>query len=196
MRVDIYDNEGELVHQREHHGAAVSPNLCDTFRDSRGMPVPQWPSLLLPSATVIVVDQSVMGHQERHHGPWRVLVHQRADNCWWAFPGGRQEIGESIQACALRECEEETGYRVRLEQLVSVDSDPCHGAVVVYPDDNIIQYTNLTFLATIVGGTLRCSEESREIRWVMTDVLPVPFLPSHLWRLTMAQHHSSAVSVR
>src|SRR5688500_18611948 len=31
----------------------------------------------------------------------------------WSFPGGALEMGETIQACALRETREETGLRVR-----------------------------------------------------------------------------------
>lgn len=44
-----------------------------------------------------------------------LLVHRpRYDD--WSFPKGKQEPGESIRTCAVREVEEETGARVRLEQ--------------------------------------------------------------------------------
>ena len=40
----------------------------------------------------------------------RILFCRRTDGTGWAFPGGAQEDGESIQRCAIRECLEETGY--------------------------------------------------------------------------------------
>jgi 8-oxo-dGTP diphosphatase len=30
----------------------------------------------------------------------------------WAFPGGKQEDGETLETCAVRECLEETGYNI------------------------------------------------------------------------------------
>ena len=160
-----------------------------TWRDSRGWPVTQPPTLLVPSTTVIVV--------ERHAShPWRVLIHQRADNSWWGFPGGRQELNESILACARRECQEETGYDVALLGLTSVDSDPCDGAIVVYPDGQSVQYTNLTFVAMLTVGTLCCSVESLHVEWCSVLALPSPFLPTHLWRLAMAQASMPAIAVR
>ena len=42
-----------------------------------------------------------------------LLVHRpRYDD--WSFPKGKQEPGESIRTCAVREVEEETGARVIL----------------------------------------------------------------------------------
>lgn len=152
-----------------------------TFRDSLGHPVRIWPKVLLPSTTVIVVE-------DLYAFPWNVLVHQRADNQHWGFPGGAQEVGESIQDCAIRECEEESGYLVHLYRLTSVDSDPMHGAIVQY-QDGPAQYTNLTFVATVLSGTLRVSRESLAVRWASIHDLPAPFLDAHLWRLHQALMH-------
>ena len=41
----------------------------------------------------------------------------------WAFPGGTQELGETMAACAARECLEETGVAVRLEADDDTPSD-------------------------------------------------------------------------
>ena len=156
----------------------VRQTQLETFRDSLGQPVRQWPKVLLPSATVIVVEAL-------DTFPWVVLVHQRTDNQHWGFVGGRQEIGESIQDCAIRECEEESGYHVHLHRLTSLDSDPMHGAIVQY-QDGPFQYTNLTFVATVLNGTLQISQESLAVSWASIHNLPQPFLATHLWRLHQA----------
>ena len=40
----------------------------------------------------------------------RILLCRRTDGLGWAFPGGVQKDGETIELCAIRECLEETGY--------------------------------------------------------------------------------------
>ena len=48
-------------------------------------------------------------------GPEVLLVHRpRYDD--WTFPKGKVEPGESDEECALREVEEETGLRCRLDR--------------------------------------------------------------------------------
>jgi len=40
----------------------------------------------------------------------KILLCRRTDGLGWAFPGGVQKDGETIEGCAIRECLEETGY--------------------------------------------------------------------------------------
>lgn len=152
------------------------------WADSTGADVSRWPDALSPSATVIITESFVAHGQMR----LRVLLHQRADNHGWGFLGGRQEIGESIMQCAIREAYEESGLQVTLLGLVCVDSDPVDYACCVYPDGTIIQYTNCTFLASASSGTLRRSHESLTLAWFWEEDMP-KLLPAHSWRWHQAQ---------
>jgi 8-oxo-dGTP diphosphatase len=44
----------------------------------------------------------------------------------WTLPGGKVEHGEDPCAAVVRECAEETGYQVAVEQLLGVDSRAHH----------------------------------------------------------------------
>ena len=58
----------------------------------------------------------------------KVLLIQRGDEPYkgcWAFPGGFMEIDETTEQCAIRELEEETGYKAgKLTKLGRVNPNP------------------------------------------------------------------------
>lgn len=108
---------------------------------------------LVPAASAVVVDDE-----------GRILLHKRTDNEYWSIPGGAMKPGESIAETVLREVEEETGIEVEVQKILGVYSNPRH--VSVYDDGEVRQQFSVCFLCHAVGGDLRTSEESSEVRFV------------------------------
>lgn len=53
-----------------------------------------------------------------------VLIERRNPPFGWALPGGFVDVGETVEAAAVREAREETGLAVELGPLLGVYSDP------------------------------------------------------------------------
>ena len=75
------------------------------------MPPPPGPS---PTADVVILIP----------GDRLVLVERRYPPPGWALPGGFVEVGETMEAAAVREAKEETGLDVELLDLVGLYSNP------------------------------------------------------------------------
>jgi 8-oxo-dGTP pyrophosphatase MutT (NUDIX family) len=129
------------------------------------------PNNIVPAAVAFVQDD---------HG--RILLVQRSDNGLWAPPGGTQDVGERLADTAERETFEETGYRVRIVDLIGVYSDPDH--VIAYDDGEVRQQFAISFRAELVGGDLATSAESPKVEWVAADELDThPMHPSIRMRI-------------
>lgn len=79
----------------------------------------------------------------------------------WSLPGGRQKLGETVRACALRELAEETGVEALVGALVDVvDSMTRDGEGAVQ-----YHYTLVDFRADWIAGQPRAGGDAADARW-------------------------------
>jgi 8-oxo-dGTP diphosphatase len=89
-----------------------------------------------------------------------VLVVHRPRYGDWTFPKGKAEPGESDEACALREVEEETGLRCELEaELPSTEYFDAQNR------PKRVRYWRMR----PVGGEIELLHEVDEARWLPVD---------------------------
>ncbi len=137
------------------------------FHDSTGRPLEKMPDEIYPGTNAVLINESN-----------QVLLHKRSDNGAWGLPGGRMEIGETVEQCAVRETYEETGLHVAVKRLIGVYSDPKGYSILRYPSGYAVHYVLIVFEVERIGGELQISEESTELRFFDIDKLPEGIAPS------------------
>jgi ADP-ribose pyrophosphatase YjhB (NUDIX family) len=85
---------------------------------------------------------------------------------WWSFPSGFVDAGEVPEEAAIREVEEETGVKVRLDRMLGVYSQP--GERVIF----------IAYAGHAVGGSLEAGEECTEVACFPADALPELAFPN------------------
>jgi 8-oxo-dGTP diphosphatase len=87
------------------------------------------------------------------------LIHRPAYDDW-TFPKGKVDYGESLEETALREVEEETGYRCRLVRPLGCTA---------YADRRGRDKVACYWIMEVIGGRFRAGDEVDEIRWATFD---------------------------
>lgn len=147
------------------------------------------PTSRKPSASVVARDDT-----------GRILLLQRTDNDLWTIPTGGLKTHETITACGVRECREETGILVEITGLVGVFSDPGH--VIAYSRRGTVvevrQPVNVCLHARPISGTLTpAPDEAQQVRWVSPeDIGSLPIHPAIRSRLQHALDHPEAPLVQ
>ena len=145
------------------------PETVEIWRrlhDHVGKPLEKMPDQLFPATNTVLVEDG------------KILLHRRADTGHWALPGGRMEVGESAEDCAVRETVEETGIEVKVKRLVGVYSDPRNYSIMRYPDGFTVHYVILLYEVERTGGEIAVSPESTEVHFFPVTALPEPLAPS------------------
>lgn len=96
----------------------------------------------------------------RADGAVEVLVVHRPKYDDWTFPKGKLDPGETHEAGAVREVEEETGFRCTLGPALTE---------VSYIDHRGRPKTVRYWLMTIVDGAFVPTDEVDELRWLTAD---------------------------
>lgn len=113
-----------------------------------------------PKANSVIPAVSAIVPDERD----RILLILRTDNNYWSIPGGGVKPGESVRDAAAREVKEETGIDCEITGLVGIYSNPNH--VAAYDNGEVRQEFSICFITRMLGGTVRTSSESSEVRFV------------------------------
>lgn len=128
------------------------------------------PNSLVSAAGVLAIDDA-----------GRLLLQRRRDTGQWAIPMGKQELGETVSQCAVRETEEETGVRVEVTGLFGIYSDPGH--VVYYDSDGETrQEFESILLGRPVSGVPTANDEASAAGWFTATELDRLDIHPTQWR--------------
>jgi 8-oxo-dGTP pyrophosphatase MutT (NUDIX family) len=96
-------------------------------------------------------------------GTVEVLLVHRPRYGDWSLPKGKLDGDESLEECAIREVEEETGQRCHLGPFLDVTR---------YTDRKGREKQVTYWAMTVEGGEFSPSDEVDELRWVALDDVP------------------------
>lgn len=99
-----------------------------------------------------------------------VLIKRKNPPHGWAIPGGFLDWGESVEACAVREAQEETGLLVKLQGLLYVYSDPAR--------DPRHHTVTAVFIASASGVPV-ADDDAAEAGIFTSETLPEPLAFDH-----------------
>ncbi|MFI8596255.1 NUDIX hydrolase [Rothia koreensis] len=116
-----------------------------------------------PAAYAVIIEQGKI-----------LLTHwtgeKHPERAGWTLPGGGLEIGETAEDAVIREVYEESGYAVRLDGILGVDSK-------YYDDgrDRPFHSLRILYRAYITGGSAEVIDvggSTDDVAWVPLEDLP------------------------
>jgi 8-oxo-dGTP diphosphatase len=98
-----------------------------------------------------------------------LLVKRRFDPLagQWSLPGGAVDVGETLEACVVREMREETGLDVEVGRVIEVFDR------ITHDDEGRVQYhyVLVDYVCRPLGGTLAAASDVADVAWVAAEGL-------------------------
>ncbi|PCL91578.1 NUDIX hydrolase [Paenibacillus lautus] len=93
----------------------------------------------------------------------KILMVKNHKNGTWSLPGGGVEESETLDAAAIREAKEETGFDIKVHGVVAINE-----AILTKHDEHVVF---ITFRAEIIGGQQEITRPSEisHVEWVDID---------------------------
>ncbi|OGC79393.1 MAG: hypothetical protein A2145_02665 [candidate division Zixibacteria bacterium RBG_16_40_9] len=96
----------------------------------------------------------------------KILLVQRKFNPFaldWSLPSGFIEYNETAQECATRETKEETGLKIKINQLFNI---------YLAQDDPRTHVILMVYLANIIQGKLKAGDDAKEVQFFSPSEIP------------------------
>ena len=105
-----------------------------------------------------------------------ILLQKRADNGKWGLPGGCQDLGENLRTTAVRELYEETGIKVKEEDLILIDTLSGEKRKRSYPNGDIVYNNSSLYLCNVNSNSIEIKIDSESLKLEFFDINNLPNL--------------------
>ena len=134
----------------------------DCIHDLRNLIGPR--KIILNCAGVLIIKKN------------KILFQRRTDNGKWGLIGGLLEMNETYEQAALRETQEETGLKIKLESFLGI----FHNHNMVWANGDTAHVIAAYLTASIASGIPRIDEESYELKFFGKNEIPDLFAEDHI----------------
>jgi 8-oxo-dGTP pyrophosphatase MutT (NUDIX family) len=105
----------------------------------------------------------------------QILLQERTDRNKWGLPGGCQDLGEDLRVTAVREAYEETGIKLKPNELELIDTLSGESRKNSYPNGDIVYNNTSLYLADISmidENQLKGDSETKRLKFFNTNEVP------------------------